>query len=68
MERKISITYNWNLTDYPEISNELKERLTVEAEERIYEMRKEFYTSGELHYEDEEVSIYGWWDFREETL
>ena len=68
MERKISITYNWNLSDYPNLPNITKETLAVEAEKRIYEMRKEFYTSGELHYEDNEISVYGWWSFTEETI
>lgn len=63
MERKIQISYNWNLTDYPELDSETRDLLEEHAENKIYEMRKERYTSGELHYEDDKISVYGWWSF-----
>ena len=63
MKRKIEINYHWNLTDYPNLTHEQREALENHAEERVYEMRKELYTSGELHYEDDKISVYGWWDF-----
>ena len=31
-------------------------------------MRKEYYTAGELHYKDKDISVYGWWNFKAETV
>lgn len=63
MKRKIEINYNWDLSDYPDLDFETRSQLENHAEERISEMRKEHYTSGELHYENDKVSVSGWWSF-----
>lgn len=63
MERTIKINYNYKLKDYPEITHEQRELLEDHAEERILEMRKEGYTSGELFFESEDILCRGWWSF-----
>ena len=66
MKRSIRIDYHYNLSDYNDkISFELQNELEEHAEERIFEMRKDNCTSGELVYYDGETDkeIYGWWDF-----
>lgn len=67
MTRKIEITYNWWINEgEEEIPANVQETLETEAENCIYEMRKEFYTSGELHYvADDGTNYNGYWDFRE---
>jgi hypothetical protein len=50
----------WFKGDKP-ITDELKERLTEEAEERSKSQIIEGYVQGELNYEDEECSYTGWW-------
>ena len=60
--RNISINYHWNIENL-NLSFETKNILELEAEKRIYEMRKEGYTSGELVYELDDVTITGWWSF-----
>jgi hypothetical protein len=63
MEEIIRINYNWDTSDYPKISSKLKRKLKEHAEERIFEMRKEGYTSGELVYDANKIVAYGWWSF-----
>lgn len=67
MKRKIEITYEWWINEGEnEIPNEIQERLETEAENRIYEMRKEFYTGGELIFEAEDGTTYnGYWNYTE---
>jgi len=66
MKRKIEITFEWWINEgedsIPETHQEL---LETAAEERIYEMRKEFYTGGELNEEIDGTQYNGYWDFRE---
>jgi len=47
-----------------EITEELKLRLNEEALSRAKQMINENYVSGELHYEDDEVSFHGWWEIQ----
>lgn len=68
MEKKIELTYYWDLSDYPEVDDDgsdhkTREQLQEHAEERIFEMRKEGYTSGELHFENNVISVHGSWSF-----
>ena len=50
MERKIIITYHWKCNSFPKgIPKPLANVLEESAEERIFEMRGQGYTSGELH-------------------
>ena len=66
MQKEIKISYSWNTVDYPELTHEQRELLQEHAERRIYEMRMSSeapYTSGELHYEDNEISVWGHWSF-----
>jgi hypothetical protein len=51
----------WN--DIPfELTDDLRERLESEAEERAKDMIKEGYSSGELNYEDDKIQLRGWWE------
>ena len=66
MKKSILINYHYDLSDYNDkISFELQEQLESAAENRILEMRKEGYTSGELCFLDTntDIEIFGWWDF-----
>ena len=63
MKREIKIDYHWNLEDFPDIGHEELIQLEEHAEERILKMRAEKFTSGELHFENKEISVYGWWEF-----
>lgn len=63
MEKAIKIIFNWNLVDYPNLDFGTKSKLEDAAEAHIFEMRKEGYTSGELHYEDDNISVWGSWTF-----
>ena len=73
MEKKISITYRWNDTN---IKNKHKEALEETAQERIFEMIKEGYTSGELNDNiymtdddpEDGVEYSGWWEMTTETI
>ena len=62
-ERKIQTTFRWWNDDETEINSAHIERLDQHAEERIAEMRKEGYTSGELCEEIDGVEYRGWWEF-----
>ena len=62
-KKTIEITFFWNLEDYPNLNLKQVNALQDAAEERIYEQRKEGNTSGELHYEDDEISVWGGWSF-----
>jgi hypothetical protein len=44
-----------------------RERLEEQAKERIFEMIKEGYTSGELCESIDEKEFYGWWEYRIEN-
>jgi uncharacterized protein YoaH (UPF0181 family) len=74
MEKEITIKYNWKCNEDINIPEKHEEALEEDAMERIFEMMKEGYTSGELHTtvrygkdivseEDEEegLSYSGWW-------
>jgi hypothetical protein len=61
MEYKIEFSVFWDLTDYPNLDVNILEQLKNVAQERMFEMRNEGYTSGQLHYEDDNISLSGWW-------
>lgn len=63
MEKRIALNFHWNLSDYPNLSNEKLEELESEAFNRAFEMKKEGYVSGELHYDDGEIRVWGSWSF-----
>lgn len=70
LERKLTITYRWWRTSGEDISDEHVEALDEHARERIAAMRKEDYTSGDLHEsltpdgadQDNSVEYTGWWE------
>lgn len=63
MEKEIKITFWWDTDEFPNLSHEIQSQLEDEAETRIFEMRQEGYTSGELNYETDEINIRGSWTF-----
>jgi hypothetical protein len=63
MEDNIKINYYWDTSDYPELSATIIKKLKQHAEERIFEMRIEGYTQGELIYETNKIYARGWWSF-----
>lgn len=66
METTLIIKINWWVNEGENnIPNEHQEILTQHAEERIYVMRKEFYTGGELNYEIDGIYYNGYWEFSE---
>lgn len=56
------VSYWWK--GEKEITPETKEMLEEEAENRATDCIKEGYTSGELNYEDLDVSYRGWWSIK----
>jgi len=70
IERKIKITYRWWNNDLDEIDSGHILALEETAQDKIYEMLKEGYTSGELldnvrmHDTDPEdgIEYRGWWE------
>ena len=62
MKVEIRIKYNWDLSDYLEENTTKKPLLEENAINHITEMIKQGYTSGELHYEDDEIEVSGWWE------
>ena len=74
IERKITITYRWWRDG--EVKKEHVAALEEAARERISEMAKEGYTSGELHDNihatdddpEDGVEYSGWWELKEECL
>ena len=69
IERKLVITWKWNPSDYPSLTKDQLELLDEHAESRAIEVyRQEGYLSGELIYEDGEISVSGWWNICKETL
>lgn len=61
MEKTIGIKYNWDLSDYPDLDNQTLELLENSAEDRIFDMIGQSYFSGELHFENDKISVWGWW-------
>lgn len=63
LSRTIETKFNW-WDDTDVKYNSVIEKLEEEAERRIIEMRKLGYSSGELHYFDDEncISFQGWWE------
>lgn len=61
MEVIVEVKYNWDLSNYPNLDKETKELLKEHAEERMFKLRAEGYQSGELHYDNGEVTVWGWW-------
>ena len=74
MEFSLNIEYNWECDEGIDIPKAHEEALQEDAEERIYQMIKEGYNSGELcttvrygkdvvpeEDEDEGLSYSGWW-------
>ena len=76
MEKKITISYNWSDDEgkTPKVSHQ--EPLEGDAMERIFDMTKEGYTSGELHstvrMDDEDgedgITYSGYWSLTSQTL
>lgn len=70
MEKNFKVQYKWDLEDPKKIepSSEDLEYLEEAAFERIFEMKKEGYSSGELHtyLPDGETPVWGWWHFSED--
>ena len=66
MEVIVEVKYNWNLSDYPDLDEETKELLKEHAEESIiFQLREEGYYSGELHYDNNEIRVWGWWYWKQ---
>ena len=63
LKRKIEMTFNWWNDDDKDVEPDIQEQLENHAEERIIEMRKEGYTSGELNTEIGDETYRGWWTF-----
>ena len=63
ISRKIEIKFNWWCEDkkIKKVDFEVENKLEGYAEERIFEMRQEGYTSGELHKEINGVIYQGWY-------
>ena len=68
MNGKLIIEWNWDLSEYPNLTMEQKTRLKNEAEDRSSSQRAEGYSSGELHYEDENISVWGWFESHYESV
>jgi len=62
IKRNIKITFNWWNDEKGEIPSNHLSFLEKEAENRIFEMRKEGYTSGELNTKIDDIEYSGWWD------
>ena len=62
MEKTITIKITW-WNDEDKVNDRHLDELEKHAEARIFEMRKDDYTSGELNYEIEGVHYNGWWEF-----
>jgi cytosine/adenosine deaminase-related metal-dependent hydrolase len=69
MKREVTISYNWSNDDNTEIKQNHQKALEESAMNRIIEMMREGYTSGELndnvymHNDDGEdgIEYRGWW-------
>jgi hypothetical protein len=61
MEKTIGIKYNWDLSDYPNLDKLTLESLENSAEERIFDMIAQGLFSGELHFDNDIISVWGWW-------
>ncbi len=61
MRTKKLISYSWDLEDL--VTEEVKEQLKKSAEQRVFEMIKDGYTSGELfgYIEEEDQGVWGRW-------
>ncbi len=62
-ERKMQITYRWWNDEAEEIPSDHQIHLEDEAEDRINNMRKEGYTSGELNSTIGDTDYRGHWEF-----
>lgn len=62
MTRKIEIKFKWWNNDIEKVDFEVQEKLEGKAEERIYQMKAEGYTGGELHSEINGVEYQGWFE------
>ena len=64
MQKTIIIRINWWENEEENIPFNHLEELLPAAEQRIFEMRKDNYTSGELHHVTEDGTNYnGFWEF-----
>jgi hypothetical protein len=62
MRKELKITFKWDLESIEEVSEDVKEYLEEEAKDRIFEMMKEGYVSGELCSQINDDSVWGnWW-------
>ena len=68
MEIKQTITYNWWTDNRDIIPTEVREQLQEHAEVWINHMRKNRYTSGELHTEVDGVTYNGHWELTTEVV
>lgn len=60
-----TLTYWWSTMDHKiTIDPSLKERLNDHAEDRMLQQYKEGYTEGELIYEDENITLRGYWSVK----
>ena len=68
MEKKRTITYRW--WNEAGVKPEHEEALEETAWERVLEMTKEGYTSGELcaNIGDDDTEYTGWWEKTTETI
>ena len=62
IERNIKTTFRWWNNEVDEISFDHQEALDNSARERIFEMNKEGYMSGELNETVDKVEYRGWWE------
>lgn len=60
MKQTTTTTFEW----FEEVPTEHAEALQEHAQERIAEMTKEGFTSGELNTEVDGAEYSGWWDAR----
>lgn len=62
ISRKIEIKFNWWNKDIKEEDFNVLNQLETEAEERIFQMKSEGFTSGELHSEINGINYQGWFE------
>ena len=62
-KQKLIFAWKWDTSNYPSLTEEQVELLEEHAEERAISMYTQHgYLSGELAYEDNDISVRGWWD------
>jgi hypothetical protein len=61
-ENSIETSYWWKRTDGKDIAKSATDFLKEDADERIAQMTKEGYTSGELSTRINDIEYRGWWE------